>query len=117
MDTDEFHLAGGMLQRPLELVKCKTIPLDVPADAEIVLECETRPGERLAEAPFGEYPGTYGPRRMNPVLEIKALTRRGGEYRLTDTVSLAFDVSGQYKLGVPVCGGIESIASSQSTQC
>jgi 2,5-furandicarboxylate decarboxylase 1 len=76
MDSDELHIAGGMLQRPLELVKCKTIPLEVPADAEIVLECVTRPGERLAEAPFGEYPGTYGPRRMNPVLEIKAITRR-----------------------------------------
>ena len=76
MDSDELHIAGGMLQRPLELVKCKSIPLEVPANAEIVLECETRPGERLAEAPFGEYPGTYGPQRMNPVLEIKAITRR-----------------------------------------
>ena len=76
MDSDELHIAGGMLQRPLELVKCKTIPLDVPADAEIVLECVTQPGERLPEAPFGEYPGTYGPQRMNPVLEIKAITRR-----------------------------------------
>lgn len=76
MDTDELHLAGGMLQRPLELVKCRTIPLEVPADAEIVLECVTRPGERLAEAPFGEFAGTYGPERMNPVLEIKAITMR-----------------------------------------
>jgi 2,5-furandicarboxylate decarboxylase 1 len=76
MNSDELHIAGGMLQQPLELVKCKTIPLEVPADAEIVLECETRPGERLSEAPFGEYPGTYGPQRMNPVLEIKAITRR-----------------------------------------
>lgn len=76
MDSDELDIAGGMLQQPLEMVKCKTIPLEVPADAEIVLECETRPGERLAEAPFGEYPGTYGPERMNPVLEIKAITRR-----------------------------------------
>jgi hypothetical protein len=40
----------------------------------------------------------------------------GGEYRLTDTVSLAFDVSGQYKLGVPVCGGIESIAVATLSQ-
>jgi 2,5-furandicarboxylate decarboxylase 1 len=65
-----------MLERPVELVPCKTIPLAVPADAEIVLECVTRPGERRAEAPFGEYPGTYGPERMNPVLEITAITRR-----------------------------------------
>ncbi len=74
LDSDEIKIAGGMLQRPVPLVRCKTIPLDVPADAEIVLECEIRPVERRAEAPFGEYPGTYGPRRMNPVLEIKAIT-------------------------------------------
>ena len=65
-----------MLQRPVPLARCKTIPLEVPADAEIVLECEVRPVERRAEAPFGEFPGTYGPRRMNPVLEVKAITRR-----------------------------------------
>ena len=76
LDSDEIRIAGGMLQRPVPLVRCKTIPLDVPADAEIVLECEIRPVERRAEAPFGEYPGTYGPRRMNPVLEIKAITHR-----------------------------------------
>ncbi len=76
LDSDELKIAGGMLQRPVPLLRCKTIPLDVPADAEIVLECEIRPVERRAEAPFGEYPGTYGPRRMNPVLEIKAITRR-----------------------------------------
>lgn len=76
LDSDEIRIAGGMLQRPVPLVRCKTIPLDVPADAEIVLECEIRPVERRAEAPFGEFPGTYGPRRMNPVLEVKAITRR-----------------------------------------
>ena len=57
LDSDEIKIAGGMLQRPVPLVRCKTIPLDVPADAEIVLECEIRPVERRAEAPFGEYPG------------------------------------------------------------
>lgn len=76
LDTDELRIAGAMLQRPVQLVRCKTIPLEVPADAEIVLECEIRPRERRKEAPFGEYPGTYGPQRMNPVLEIKAITRR-----------------------------------------
>lgn len=76
IDTDELHVAGGMLQRPVPLVRCKTIPLEVPADAEIVIECEIPPEVRRAEAPFGEFPGTYGPERMNPVLEIKAITRR-----------------------------------------
>lgn len=76
MDSNELHIAGGVLRRPVELAPCRTIPLSVPADAEIVLECEIRPGERRPEAPFGEYPGTYGPRRLNPVLEVKAVTHR-----------------------------------------
>lgn len=76
LDEDELAIAGAMLQRPMELVRCKTIPLEVPADSEIVLECEIRPHERRAEAPFGEFPGTYGPQRMNPVVEVKAITRR-----------------------------------------
>jgi 2,5-furandicarboxylate decarboxylase 1 len=76
LDTDELHVAGGFLQRPIQLVKCKTIPLEVPADAEIVIECEIPPDRLLPEAPFGEYPGTYGPERLNPVLEVKAITRR-----------------------------------------
>jgi 2,5-furandicarboxylate decarboxylase 1 len=76
LDSDEIRIAGGMLQRPVSLVSCKTIPLAAPADAEIVLECEIRLVERRPEAPFGEFPGTYGPRRMNPVLEVKAITHR-----------------------------------------
>lgn len=76
LDADELHIAGGMLKRPVQLVKCKTIPLEVPADAEIVLECEILPNLRREEAPFGEYPGTYGPQRMNPVVKVKAITHR-----------------------------------------
>ena len=76
LDDDELDIAGAMLQRPVPLVACKTIPLDVPADAEIVIECEIPPDRRRLEAPFGEYPGTYGPERLNPVLEIKAITHR-----------------------------------------
>ena len=75
-DTDELEIAGGILQKPVQLVKCETIPLEVPADAEIVLECESIPRIREEEAPFGEYPGTYGPMRMNPVLKVKAITHR-----------------------------------------
>ena len=76
IDSNELHLAGGILQRAVPLVPCKMIPLDVPADAEMVIECVIRPKERRAEAPFGEFPGTYGPQRMNPVLDIKAITHR-----------------------------------------
>ena len=76
IDSNELHIAGGILQRPVPLIPCKTIPLNVPADAEIIIECMIRPEERRAEAPFGEFPGTYGPERMNPVLDIQAITHR-----------------------------------------
>lgn len=80
LESNELHVAGGILERPLQMVKCKTIPLEVPADAEIILECEILPDIRKEEAPFGEYPGTYGPMRMNPVVEVKAITHRKNPY-------------------------------------
>lgn len=76
IDVDEFAIAGAMLGEPLEMVKCETLDLEVPAQAEIVLECEIHPTEREPEAPFGEYPGTYGPERINPVVYVKAITMR-----------------------------------------
>src|SRR6202000_207423 len=45
LDSDEIKIAGGMLQQAVPLVRCKTIPLDVPANAEMVLESEIRPVE------------------------------------------------------------------------
>src|SRR5581483_7779820 len=59
-----------------------SIDVEVPANAEIVLECEIHPTEREPEAPFGEYPGTYGPERNNPVVYVKAITmRRNAHYQ------------------------------------
>ena len=80
LEVDEFSIAGAVLGEPLELVKCETLDLEVPAHAEIVLECEIIPELRESEAPFGEYPGTYGPERMNPVVKIKAITMRKDAY-------------------------------------
>ncbi|MGE5818493.1 MAG: UbiD family decarboxylase, partial [Deltaproteobacteria bacterium] len=76
LETDEFSIAGGIMGEPVRLVPCQTIDLEVPADAEIVLECEILPKERKSEAPFGEYPGTYGPQRNNPIVQVKAITMR-----------------------------------------
>ena len=56
--------------------RCNIFDLEVPAHAEIVLECDIPPHERKLEAPFGEYPGTYGPQRNNPIVKIKAITMR-----------------------------------------
>ena len=55
--TDELAIAGALRGKPLELVACKTIPLEVPAMAEIVIEGEIQPGELREEGPFGEFTG------------------------------------------------------------
>ncbi len=80
IDVDEFAIAGAMVGEPLEMDKCETIDVEVPAWAELVLECEIHPTEREPEAPFGEYPGTYGPERNNPVVYCKAITMRKDAY-------------------------------------
>lgn len=76
IDVDEFTIAGAMLGEPVELVECRSVDLEVPARCEIVLEGYIDPKERRAEAPFGEYPGTYGPQRMNPVVHFTCMTMR-----------------------------------------
>ncbi|MBI2358877.1 MAG: UbiD family decarboxylase [Deltaproteobacteria bacterium] len=76
IDVDEFSIAGAMLGEPIELVRCDGVDLEVPANCEIVLEGYIDPKERRPEAPFGEYPGTYGPQRNNPVVHFNRITMR-----------------------------------------
>ncbi|MBI4493502.1 MAG: UbiD family decarboxylase [Chloroflexi bacterium] len=73
---DEFAVAGGWMGEPVELVRCETIDVAVPATSEIVLEGELLPGERRWEGPFGEYPGYYSPAGPRPVFKLKAITHR-----------------------------------------
>ena len=74
--TDEFAFAGALRGAPLDLVKCQTIPLEVPATAEIILEGEFLPGDMREEGPFGEFTGYYGERLARPAITIKAITYR-----------------------------------------
>ena len=75
--VSEVDVAGGLRGEPIELVKCETINLFVPATAEIVIEGEIRPGEMKAEGPFGEYTGYRSEeRRPRPVIRVKAITHR-----------------------------------------
>ena len=74
--VDELTIAGGLLQDPLRLVRCRTVNLEVPSEAEIVLEGEIVPGERTTEGPFGEGTGTYAQEGSTPVFRVKALTHR-----------------------------------------
>ncbi len=75
--TDELTLAGGLHGGPVPLVKCKTVDLEVPADAEIVLEGEILPtGWTADEGPFGEFSQISGDVKWNPVFRVKCITHR-----------------------------------------
>jgi UbiD family decarboxylase len=76
IDEDERAIMGALLGEPLELVKCETSDVLVPAHAEIVLECEILPGKRTAEGPFGEFTGYSLGERQREVVKVKAITHR-----------------------------------------
>jgi len=75
---DEFAFAGGLRGAPVEMVKCKTIDLDVPAYAELVLEGELdlHPDSCRWEGSFGEWMGYYEESMLCPVFSVKAITHR-----------------------------------------
>ena len=73
---DEVVFAGWLLGRGIDLVKCRTVDLEVPANAEIVLEGYMDPGERRVEGPFGDHTGYYSLAREYPVFHLTAVTRR-----------------------------------------
>lgn len=75
-DFDEMVFAGFLRQAPVEMVKCKTVDIEVPADAEIVLEGYVDPGERRIEGPFGDHTGYYSPAEEYPVFHLTCLTHR-----------------------------------------
>jgi len=75
-DIDEMALAGFIRKKPIELVRCKTVDIEVPADAEFVLEGVVPPGERRMEGPFGDHTGFYTLEDEYPVFRITAITHR-----------------------------------------
>lgn len=75
---DEFEVAGGYLGESARLVKCETVDLEVPADAELVLEGHIPPHVREEEGPFSEFQDYYVTGTgKNPVVEYQYMTRRG----------------------------------------
>ena len=74
--VDEYAVAGGIAGEPIELVKCQTVDLEVPATAEIVIEGYVDPTYREQEAPFGEYTGYMGTRVANPVFHVTGIMHR-----------------------------------------
>lgn len=75
-DIDELLFAGFLRQSPVRLVKCKTIDLEVPATAEIVLEGYVDQSELKEEGPFGDHTGFYSLAGLFPVFHVTAVTHR-----------------------------------------
>lgn len=75
-DQDEMRFAGGFLREPIPMVRCVTSDLEVPAEAEIVIEGEVLAVERHVEGPFGEFTRQYGITRPLPIIKVNAITHR-----------------------------------------
>lgn len=74
--VDKYEVDSALRGEPLELVKCETNNLLVPAYAEIVLEGRIVAGKRELEGPFGELMGYYGKQAQQPIIEIDCITHR-----------------------------------------
>ena len=75
-DLDEMMVAGFLRGKPVEMVKCETCDLEVPANAEIVLEGYVELGELRTEGPFGDHTGYYSLEDRYPVFHVTCITQR-----------------------------------------
>ena len=75
-DLDEMMIAGFLRGSPVEMVKCQTVDLEVPAHAEIVLEGYVELGELRTEGPFGDHTGFYSLADEYPVFHVECVTTR-----------------------------------------
>jgi 4-hydroxy-3-polyprenylbenzoate decarboxylase len=85
---DELLLGGFLSRRRIEVVKCVTVDLEVPASSHIVLEGYVEPGERRREGPFGDHTGFYSQPDDFPVFHLTCITRRTRPTYLTTIVGI-----------------------------
>ncbi|NSW81992.1 MAG: menaquinone biosynthesis decarboxylase [Syntrophothermus sp.] len=85
-DVYELVFAGFLRRRPVEVVRCRTVDLEVPAEAEIVLEGYVEPGETRVEGPFGDHTGYYSLPEEFPVFHITCITHRRNPIYMTTVV-------------------------------
>jgi 4-hydroxy-3-polyprenylbenzoate decarboxylase len=85
-DMDEFLFSGFLRRAPVELVCCQTVDLEVPANAEIVLEGFVEIGEMRTEGPFGDHTGFYSLEGQFPVFHLTCITHRKEPLYLTTIV-------------------------------
>ena len=105
-EVAEVDVVGGIRGQPVELVKCKTVDLYVPANAEFVVEGTIAPGDVQPEGPFGEYPGyTVADQEERPVLRVSAITHRTDP--VLPCVNLGIPQDDETILGLQVAGTIK----------
>ncbi|HEX7729997.1 MAG TPA: UbiD family decarboxylase [Terracidiphilus sp.] len=75
-EVEEFMIAGFLRGKPVEIVKCETVDLEVPAHAEIILEGYVELGELRTEGPFGDHTGFYTMTDEYPVFHLTCITHR-----------------------------------------
>ncbi|MEI9967611.1 MAG: UbiD family decarboxylase, partial [Terracidiphilus sp.] len=75
-EVEEFLIAGFLRGKPVEIVKCETVDLEVPANAEIIIEGYVELGELRAEGPFGDHTGFYTLKDEYPVFHVTCITHR-----------------------------------------
>jgi len=113
LGEDEFDIAGGLLGEPLRLVRCRTVDLEVPAGAEIVIEALLDPEDLIEEGAVSEFPGfyvRYGPgiaaeatavtHRRDPVLQV-VLPGYASEHCLMGAVSIGATLTVQLRAVIP----------------
>lgn len=101
--NDELELAGAIKGMPIELIKCETVDIEVPANAEIVIEGKIPPTIREPEGPFAEYTGYYGMDESQPVVDVTAVTHREEPiYRTIVGASMEHNILGNVVSREPV---------------
>lgn len=100
----EYNLAGAIRQQAVELVKCETSDIEVPASAEIVVEgtISPDPNSYEIEGPFGEGSGFYGEARKRPVIEVSCITHRNDPIFRGGLIGTAGGVTDEIKSAVSI---------------
>jgi len=115
--VNEVDMAGAIRREPVELIKCETIDLMVPATAEIVLECTVDPNERKLEGPFGEFTGyRASPSMPRPVYRVKAITYRNNPITTMSCMGMPLDDSAanmSVTMGAMILEELETTEDSQ----
>ncbi|MCW2495974.1 UbiD family decarboxylase, partial [Jatrophihabitans sp.] len=75
-EIDEYLFAGFLQRERVDMVDCLSVPLQVPAGAQVILEGWVEPGERLPEGPFGDHTGFYTPVEPFPFVHVETMTMR-----------------------------------------